>query len=389
MKTKILAIGIFVITALVVGFYPLYNKSANAKSGVIDIANHKPKIQLAILLDTSSSMSGLIDQSRNQLWQVVNEFSRTKKNGVTPTLEVAVYEYGNSGLAAKDGYIRQLTDLTTELDQVSEGLFALTTNGGDEYCGYVIKTAVTDLKWSKSNQDIKVIFIAGNEPFTQGPVPFQEAIATAKRKGITVNTIHAGGHHEGAQSGWKDGAILAGGDYMSIDHNHRVVHIDAPQDKRIAELNARLNQTYVPYGAEGRKKALRQQEQDAKSGAISSGLLAKRAQSKVSKMYNNSSWDLVDAFEAGDVRLEELEDEQLPAAMQKMDKVKQEEYVAGKAKERKKVQEEITALSKARNDYVAKKQRETAETTVNTVNDAVTKAIRREAKSKNYVFEAQ
>ncbi len=389
METKILAIGLFVITAVVVGFYPLYNKSANAEFGVIDIANHKPKIQLAILLDTSSSMSGLINQSRNQLWQVVNEFSRTKKNGVTPALEVAVYEYGNSGLAAKSGYIRQVTDLTTELDQVSEGLFALTTNGGDEYCGYVIKTAVTDLEWSKSKQDIKAIFIAGNEPFTQGPMPFQEAIAAAKQKGITVNTIHAGDHHQGAQSGWKDGAILAGGDYMSIDHNHRVLHIEAPQDKLIAELNAKLNQTYVPYGAEGKKKALRQQEQDAKSGAISSGLLAKRAQSKASKMYNNSSWDLVDAFETGDVELHELDDEQLPAEMKKMDKVEHQQYVAGKAKERKKIQKEIATLSKLRDHYVAKKQRETTKTNVNTVNDAVTKAIRREAKNKNYVFEAQ
>jgi len=389
MKSKILAIGIFVITAAVIGFYPLYNTSANAKSSVVDMVNNKPKIQLAILLDTSSSMSGLINQSRNQLWQVVNEFSRTKKNGVTPTLEVAVYEYGNSNLSSESGHIRQVTGLTTELDQVSEGLFALTTNGGDEYCGYVIKTAVTDLKWSKSKHDIKAIFIAGNEPFTQGPVPFQEAIAVAKRKGITVNTIHAGNHNEGAHSGWKDGAILAGGDYMSIDHNHRVVHIDAPQDKRIAELNAKLNQTYVPYGTDGRVKAKRQREQDAKSSAISSGLLAKRAESKSSKMYNNSSWDLVDAFETGEVKLDQLPEEELPTAMQKMDKAKQEQYVIGKAKERKKIQQEIATLSKSRNDYVAKEQRKTAKANVNTVNDAVTKAIRKQAKNKNYVFESK
>ena len=389
MKSKILAIGIFVITAVIIGFYPLYNTSANAKSRVVDLVNNKPKIQLAILLDTSSSMSGLINQSRNQLWQVVNEFSRTKKNGVTPTLEVAVYEYGNSNLPSTNGYIRQVTALTTELDQVSEGLFALTTNGGDEYCGYVIKTAVTGLKWSKSKHDIKAIFIAGNEPFTQGPVPFQEAIAVAKRKGITINTIHAGNHNEGAQSGWKDGAILAGGDYMSIDQNHRVVHIDAPQDKRIAELNTKLNQTYVPYGTQGRAKADRQREQDAKSRSISSGLLAKRAESKSSKMYNNSSWDLVDAFETGEVKLEQLPEEELPAAMKKMGKAKQEQYVIGKAKERKKIQEEIATLSKSRNAYVAKEQRKTAKTNVNTVNDAVTKAIRKQAKNKNYVFEAK
>ena len=145
----------------------------------------------------------------------------------------------------------------------------------------------------------------------------------------------------------------------------------------------------VPYGAENRVKANRQQEQDANSSAISPGLLAKRAQSKASKMYNNSSWDLVDVFEDGEVKLEELAVEQLPAEMQKMDKARQEEYVVGKARERKKVQEEIATLNKSRNDYVAKKQRETTKANVNTVNDAVTRAIRREAKNKNYVFEAQ
>lgn len=47
------------------------------------------------------------------------------------------------------------------------------------------------------------------------------------------------------------------------------------------------------------------------------------------------------------------------------------------ARERKKIQEEIATLSKSRNDYVAKKQHEAAKANVNTVNDAVTRAIRR------------
>lgn len=265
---------------------------------------------------------------------MVNEFSRAKKDGITPTLEVAVYEYGNNGLPAENGYIRQVTGLTQELDQVSEALFSLTTNGGSEYCGYVIKTAVTDLQWSSSDNDIKAIFIAGNEPFTQGPVPFKTAIAAAKSRDIIINTIHAGSFDTGAQTGWRDGAMLAGGDYMSIDHNHRVVHIGAPQDKKIAALNVRLNQTYVPYGAHGRAKARRQVQQDVKSSEISAGLLAKRVQSKVSSMYNNTSWDLVDALGSGKVELDKLEAAQLPAQMRKMSKQKQKDYVASKAERR-------------------------------------------------------
>ena len=108
----------------------------------------RPLIQLALLLDTSNSMDGLIDQARSQLWTVVNHLARTKKDGQTPRLEVALYEYGNQGLKPQDGFIRQVLPFTDDLDSVSEKLFALRTNGGDEFCGQVIQTAVNDLKWS-------------------------------------------------------------------------------------------------------------------------------------------------------------------------------------------------------------------------------------------------
>lgn len=345
-----------------------------------------PRIQLAILLDTSSSMDGLLDQTRNQLWQVVNEFAKAKKKGVSPALEVAVYEYGNDGLPAQSGHIRQLTGLTRELDKVSEALFSLTTNGGNEFCGQAIKTALNNLQWSRSEGDIKAIFIAGNEPFNQGSVPYQEAIAAAKKKGITVNTIHAGNYDEGVQGGWKEGALLAGGNYMSIDHNHQVAHIVAPQDQKIAELNAKLNATYIPYGAEGAMAAERQVDQDTKNSGVSLGLLAQRVKSKVSALYDNSGWDLVDALESGSVKLDAVKPEALPAPMQSMDRKEQEKYIAAKAEERKKVQEEIVKLTGARDDYVAAEQAKAEKPSAPTVSEALTSAVHAEGKKKEFDF---
>jgi len=84
-----------------------------------------PRVQLALLLDTSSSMSGLIDQARTQLWKVAGELARSNKDGRIPLIEVALYEYGNSGLSAEDGFIRQVSRFTDDLDLVSERLFAL------------------------------------------------------------------------------------------------------------------------------------------------------------------------------------------------------------------------------------------------------------------------
>lgn len=353
------------------------------------LAADTPKIQLAILLDTSSSMDGLIDQTRNQLWQVVNEFATARQNGITPILEIALYEYGNDNLSKSTGHIRQLNGFTRELDQVSHGLFSLSTNGGSEYCGYVLETALNDLQWSRSDSDIKTIFIAGNEPFTQGPVNFRHAIEHAKQVGVTINTIHAGDYDEGIAEGWQSGAVLAGGDYMSIDHNIQVVHFDAPQDKRIAELNALLNDTYIPYGDEGEVKQVMQAEQDAQTSSISAGLLAKRVKSKALSFYENAKWDLVDAFRLGEVDaddLAEFEEEALPEPMQTMTSDERVNYVQEKDAERKKIQQEITELSKNREAFVTKKRAELSEQAPS-ISDALIGAVRKQAEAKEFVFE--
>lgn len=350
------------------------------------VAIQQPKIQLAILLDTSNSMDGLIDQARQQLWQAVNEFSRATRDGVTPMLEVAVYEYGNNGIDARQGHVRQVVGLTRELDKVSEGLFSLTTNGGAEYCGHVIARAAERLQWSASPNDVKAIFIAGNEPFTQGPTPFTEAIAAAKARGIVVNTIHAGDYQAGLSQGWQEGALLAGGNYMSIDHNQAVVHVEAPQDGEIARLNAQLNETYIPYGEEGAAGAARQREQDGHSAGVSVGLLAERATSKAMSFYNNAKWDLVDGVEAGEAELDELELEALPEEMQAMAPEGRKAFVEEKAKERADLKAKIVELSRQRDAYVAEQRKAQAEESTDTLNEALTESVRKHAVSHDFVF---
>jgi len=132
-------------------------------------------IQVAILLDTSNSMDGLIEQAKTQLWKIVNQLGRADKNGQTVKLQVALYEYGKSSIPGPEGYLRMIVPLTTDLDQISEELFKLSTYGGDEYCGRVIQSALDGLQWSRSADDYKVIVIAGNEPFTQGEIDYKNA----------------------------------------------------------------------------------------------------------------------------------------------------------------------------------------------------------------------
>ena len=194
------------LTSMGTGFCFVGSASAAERMPMIE---EKPLVQMAILLDTSGSMSGLIDQARAELWAIVNEFIFAKRNGKAPELQVALYEYGKSSLPGTEGYIRMIGPFTTDLDKVSEELFALSTNGGSEYCGWVIKEATQALEWSSSPDDLKVIFIAGNEPFTQGPVDYRQACKATVSKGIVVNTIHCGPERTGIDDKWKDGALLA------------------------------------------------------------------------------------------------------------------------------------------------------------------------------------
>src|SRR5215212_6729490 len=155
-------------------------------------------IMIALLLDTSNSMNGLIDQAKSQLWKIVNEVAIAKTgDGKRPNIKIALYEYGNDGLSSNEGFIRQVSALTEDLDVISEKLFSLKTNGGNEFCGQVIKTALNQLAWSASKADLKMIFIAGNEDFTQGSVSYQQACDAAKKKGVVVNSIFCGDFREG------------------------------------------------------------------------------------------------------------------------------------------------------------------------------------------------
>ncbi|NLX04175.1 MAG: VWA domain-containing protein, partial [Phycisphaerae bacterium] len=289
-----------------------------------------PLIQMAILLDTSGSMSGLIEQAKSQLWSIVNEFALATRDGKTPRIEVALYEYGKSTIPAAEGHIRMILPLTTDLDKVSEELFALTTNGGDEYCGQVIQSAVRSLAWSKATNDLKVIFIAGNEPFTQGQVDYRKACRQAIARGIVVNTIHCGTETEGEHGKWKDGAALADGRFINIDHNQAVVQIDAPQDVEIARLNEQLNDTYIPYGPAGEQGKGRQITQDRNAAAYGQANVAQRVAAKASKQYDNAAWDLVDAVRESAVDLEKIVTTDLPEAMQNMTAEQRQQYVREK-----------------------------------------------------------
>ncbi|MFD0796491.1 VWA domain-containing protein [Maribacter chungangensis] len=342
-------------------------------------------VKIALLLDTSNSMDGLINQAKSQLWDIVNEFTHAKcGNDGRPELQIAIYQYGNDDLSSREGYIQQVLNFSSDLDEISEKLFSLRTNGGEEYCGEVIQTSLRQLEWGKNPDNLKMIFIAGNEPFTQGKLNYKDAASNAKEKDIIINTIYCGNYQQGVQSDWKSGALLTGGEYMAIDHNREIVHIKTPYDDVILKLNTKLNGTYISYGALGISKMEMQTSQDNNAMELEEAVAVKRAVSKSSRLYNNKNWDLVDAYEDKDFDVNGIKESELPEVLQGKSKKEIASYIESKKIERKKIQKEIQDLHAKRETYIVTNAKDNSS---GELENAMLRAIKKQAKVKNYNWE--
>lgn len=342
-------------------------------------------IQVALLLDTSNSMDGLIDQAKSRLWNIVNTLTTLKYEGKNPSIEISLYEYGNDGLSSATNYIRQVAPLTTDLDLISEKLFSLRTNGGSEYCGAVIQDASEKLAWKDGVKNMKLIYISGNEPFDQGSVSYKKSIADAVKKGIYINTIFCGNEQQGIQTHWKDGADLGQGKYFNIDSNAKVIYIATPYDDQITKYNTRLNATYIGYGSKGESKKRSQEMEDSNAQSISGANYTERAVSKSKSVYKNESWDLVDMNKKDAKALEKLKKEELPKELQSKNSEEIKIIIAEKTKERETVQKEIADLAKKRQAFIDAEAKKTK--SQDDLGNAMATSIVSLAKGKGYVVE--
>lgn len=330
-----------------------------AKPNAIVVPATAGTIDLVICLDTSGSMDGLLDSARVTLWDIVNAIGAAEP---TPKLRVALLTYGNDGHSSDNGWVNIDADFTNDLDRLYERLFALTTNGGQEYVARVVNTSIHNLAWSSDPNALRIVYVAGNEPATQDPkMSVGDVMGAAKAKGICVNAIYCGA--DGAEAGgWREAAHQGGGKFFTIDQNG-VTAIETPYDAELAELSTKLNGTYIAYGAEGAAGAARQEEQDKNAGGVRLSLLASRAASKATANYTNATWDLVDAVKQNEVKVEDVPAAQLPELMQKMDVEERVAYVAKNAAERDAINAQIKAINTKREEFL--KQQRTANAAAN------------------------
>lgn len=318
------------------------------------VAKVDSEVQIALLLDTSSSMDGLIEQARTQLWEIVGEM-QLDDDDTDRTVSVALYQYGNNRLSKRDGYIQQMSELTTDLDAVSIKLQALRTSGGKEYAPMAIERAVAELAWDDDESVEKIVVIAGNEGFRQGPVSAQAAFGAAQKKGITIIPIFCanGGSSSSGLATWRTAAKLAKIELETIDPDKVVAKLDTPYDAEIVKKYQQLQQCSLTYGSDDYRQEVKAQRAQASSYVQSKGM-ALQAERAVVQSRQRVRGDLLDGVEGGRVQLGAAAPSALPVELRGKSKTEQERIVKDRLAQKKQLQREIQELNKQRTAYTQK-----------------------------------
>lgn len=348
------------------------------------VVTEQPHVDVVFCIDRSGSMAGVIETAKKKVWSIVNEVAKAKPS---PILRIGLIGYGDG-----EHIIHELA-LTTDLDEVYKHLTTYRDDSpsGAEFVGHAIHLAAERMQWSTGKQTLKIIYVVGNETARQGPadLDYAKTAPAAIARGIMVNAIYCGEGDAPVTATWRELARLADGQYMEIAGDGGAVVVATPFDAELAELNGKLNGTYVAFGARGEAGAANQVAQDGNAAALAPAVLADRVASKAARQYSNSAWDLVDASKKEGFDLKNVKDEDLPAEVRKLDLAGRQAFIEKKSEERAEIQESINDLAVKRDKFVQEETTKASATApADSFDAAVRASLRKQAETKGFKFES-
>ncbi len=193
----------------------------------------RPRVELVFALDTTGSMSGLIEGAKQKIWSLASFVAQGQP---TPDLRVGLIAYRDVG----DAYVTKVFDLDEDLDRVYRRLRGFHADGGGdgpEHVARALHESVHKMSWSQAQAVVKVIYLVGDAPpHTDYNDGYDYAARGAGRrgKGIQLHTIQCGTDHE-AEGAWRKIASLGGGQYMAIHQDGGMQEEHSRYDDELAQ----------------------------------------------------------------------------------------------------------------------------------------------------------
>ncbi len=322
----------------------------------------KPSIEICFVLDTTGSMSGLIAGAKQKIWSVANMMISGKP---TPKIKIGLIGYRDK----TDAYITKTYPLSEDIDDIYAKLTAFQAQGGGdtpEAVNQALHEAVHKMKWSKSRDVLKIIFLVGDAPphmdYKQD-VKYPVTCEQAAKADIIINTIQCG-RMASTTPIWKEIAGKAEGKFNQILQDGGVLAMATPFDKEIAEHNVALNATVTGYGTVVMQKAAvakaRSAEAAPKEAAADRATYFLRSAnpSLKSAPVISGGGDLTELLANKKLDIKDIEEKKLPENVRKMKPKEREDYLKKQVEDRNKAQAELKGLLKKRADFIAKKNAE-------------------------------
>ena len=364
-------------SAMLSFWQPLFAKTAPTSQS-------KPRIEVCFVLDTTGSMGGLIEGAKQKIWSIANEMISAQP---TPELKLGLIGYRDRG----DEYVVKSFSLTDDIDAIYGHLREFQAGGGGdapESVNEALAEAIHKMPWSSDNKVLKIIFLVGDAPphmdYPNGP-KYPDLCREAAKKDLIINTIQCGEMAE-TKPIWQEIAKLSEGSYVGISQSGNVAVISTPMDKELSRLNERIGATLIPYG-----DSKLQAEVHAKYAMAASAPVAAMADrltynSKTGKAVQGRG-ELVDALNDKTVKLDEIDQKQLPAELQKLDRSELQKRIAKARDERADLQKQIVEVSKKREAYIqSENKRLAAEGKGDAFDQKVTETLHAQAAKKGISY---
>src|SRR5262245_59143098 len=267
----------------------------------------RPKVEVVFCLDTTGSMTDLLQGAKDKIWSICNQIAGGKP---TPDLKVGLVAYRDKG----DKYITKVYELSDDLDAIHGHLKTFQAQGGGDFPEHVNQAlfdAVHKIKWSPDKKTLKIIFLVGDAPphmDYKDDVKYPETCKKAVAKDIIINTIQCGDNADCTRA-WKDIALKSEGSYAAIAQDGGVAKaIETPHDKRLAAINRELADTTLTYGSAKDKAKGDEKKSEAKSLPVPAA--ADRA-GFAGKSGRGTSYDLLEAVKQKKIMLKDVKEADL------------------------------------------------------------------------------
>jgi Mg-chelatase subunit ChlD len=335
----------------------------------------RPKIDVVFALDTTGSMSGLIDGAKRKIWSIASFIAQGQPK---PELRVGLVAYRDRG----DAYVTRFYDLSDDLDTVFEHLTSFEAGGGGDTPEHVSKAlydAVYRASWSQEQSTLKQVYLVGDAPphtdYNDG-FDYRKIAKHANEIGIHINTIRCGSDPS-TQLVWNEISTAAAGEYASIDQSGGMIAVATPYDDDLAKLNARLAGTAMGYGRYRGEVSRKAHAASVLGGMMGAGAAADRAAFNAAEgTAVTGDGDLFNDWKSGKApKPSAMPATELPPAIAAAPAEARDKLVEEKAKERESINKEITALAKKRAEYMKGKNAK------DSFDDRVESTITKQAKS--------